>query len=398
MPELLEKPADIIESVPQTASWPAVVSVALGAFVLVTSEFLPVGLLPEISRGLHVSNGTAGLMVTTPGIVAAITAPLLTAAAGRLDRRIVLLAFTFLVIASNALAALAPSFPVVLAGRMLLGACVGGFWTFAAAIGRRLVPEEYGGKATALILTGISAGTVCGLPAGAFIGDLAGWRMAFAATGGLAALALVAQIFLLPSLPTSQAIRLRDIFGLFRIPKARVGLLASSMLIGGHFAGYTYLKPFLQQIPHMSQSAITTLLIGFGVAGMIGNYVGERATARNVRSAFIGTALILAAVTLLAPIIGGSKIASIALVGIWGLAFGAIPISTQIWMYQAEPKAFESGSALMVSIFQVGLALGALLGGIGVDHFGVSSAMILGGIAALATAGVIAKTSHALAR
>jgi predicted MFS family arabinose efflux permease len=165
-------------------AWWAVSSIAAGTFAFVTTEFLPVGLLSEVAESLKVSSGTAGLMVTVPGLAAAVAAPLLSVAAGRTDRRIVLLALTTMLIASNFIVALASSFGALLIGRFFLGIGVGGFWTFAVGIGRQLVREQSRARATAVILAGISVRTVCGVPAGATIGGLAGWRVAFEVAGG----------------------------------------------------------------------------------------------------------------------------------------------------------------------------------------------------------------------
>ncbi len=374
-------------------AWLAVASVAVGTFVMVTTEFLPVGLLTEIASSLGVSNGTAGLMVTTPGLVATVAAPLLLLGAGKLDRRIALWALTVTVIASNAIAAIAPSFPVLLIGRVLLGLCVGGFWTLAGALARRLVPDALGDRATAIVSAGVSVGTVCGVPAATLIGDLVGWRAAFGATSALGVLVLLAQIFFLPSLPTKEAVRARDLFALLRVPMARVGLGSVILLASGQFAAYTYLKPFLQQVPAMDSRAITGVLLAYGIAGFVGTFLAEAASARNLRASYIGMALILAAVMLLAPLVGANKGWATALVALWGLGFGAVPVCVQIWMYKASPEGLEGGSAFLVSTFQIAIAAGSSLGGVIVDRAGVSGAMILGGSLCLATGAVIAALS-----
>src|SRR5712664_2943970 len=156
-----------INNTPSTLrSWMSVVSVAIGAFAFVSTEFLPIGLLPQIARDLGVSPGTAGLMVTTPGVMAAISAPALMLGAGRIDRRLILLALSVLLLASNLVSAFAPNFGFMLLGRALLGACLGGFWTLALAASGRLVQEQHAAKATAMILTGVTFATVIGVPLG----------------------------------------------------------------------------------------------------------------------------------------------------------------------------------------------------------------------------------------
>jgi len=367
-------------------AWLAVTSIAVGTFAMVTTEFLPIGLLTAIAGDLGVSEGTAGLMVTGPGIVAAVTAPVVTIAAGSTDRRILVVLLTALIVLSNVVAVLTPTFTIMLLGRILLGLCVGGFWTFAAAIGRRLVPEASGGRATALIIAAISVGTVVGVPAGAMIGELAGWRSAFAATAVLAILVLVGQAALLPNLPARAPVRVRDIFALFDVRRARIGLLVTAFIATGHFAAYTYLEPFLQQVVGLRVSSLSGVFAAYGVAGLFGAFAGERALARSLRGGFAATVLLVATALFLAVLYGASPYFAIPLVVLWGFAFGAVPLGVQLWLYQAAPERFEIGSAMMVTVFEVALALGAFGGGLLVDHSGIRSAFLAGGVLAVAAA------------
>ncbi len=365
-------------SVARRRAWLAVATVALGTFVMVTTEFLPIGLLSSMARDLQVSEGTAGLMVTVPGIVAAIAAPVVTLAARNADRRLLLIALASLILLSNAIVALSSNFGIVLAGRVLLGVSVGGFWTFAAAVGRRLVSEADGGRATALILAGISVGTVVGVPIGTTIGVLAGWRWAFGGVAALALLAALGQSALLPSLPSRHAVKLRDLGALFLVPRAALGFAATALIAGGHFAAYTYLEPFLTQVAGFTASGLSWALAAYGVTGVLGNFIGERATAKDVRSAFLGVGVALGAAILLAIAFGSNVFAVTVAVVLWGAAFGAVPVAVQIWTYEAAPRQFETGSALMVSVFQVALAAGAFAGGELVDRIGLRSAFGLG--------------------
>jgi predicted MFS family arabinose efflux permease len=349
-------------------AWLAVGTVALGTFVMVTTEFLPIGLLTPIGRDLQVSQGTAGLMVTVPGIVAAIAAPASTIAAKNTDRRVLLILLASLILSSNAIVALSSGFVTVLVGRVLLGLSVGGFWTFAAAVGRRLVPEADGGRATALILAGISVGTVVGVPIGTTIGVLAGWRFAFAGVAALALLAVVGQLYLLPSLPSQHAVSFRDLGALFLVPRAAIGFAASALIAGGHFAAYTYLEPFLTQIAGFTPGGVSWALAAYGITGVMGNFIGERASAKDVTSAFQVVGVALGAAVLLAIVFASNVFAVTVAVVLWGAAFGAVPVCVQIWTYEAAPKEFETGSALVVSVFQVALALGAFAGGELVDR------------------------------
>lgn len=374
---------------PDSVDWMPVMSIAVATFVMVTSEFLPIGLLTAMSRDLAVSQGRIGLAVTVPGAIAAVAAPALTVLSGRLDRRLLMLGLTVLVIASNLAVALAPNLAVLLIGRVLLGLNVGGFWAVAIPTGRRLVPESYGGRATSIISAGISVGTVCGLPAGALLGDIAGWRVAFAVAGSLGLLVLAAQVMLLPPIPVTHGIGIANLFGLFKGRQARVGLVATLLIAGGHFEAYTYLEPFLRQVARMEQAMITTALVVYGIAGLAGTFLGEAATARSVRQAFAGTALLLGLVVMLAPAVASGGAPTLGLVALWGVSFGAVPICINIWMYQASAEAYEGGSALVVSVFQIALAVGAFGGGLLVDGVGLVSAFVVAGVTVTLASGVI---------
>jgi predicted MFS family arabinose efflux permease len=373
----------------RSKAWLAVGSMTVGTFAMVTSEILPVGLLPEIAADLRISEGAAGLMVTVPGVMAAVAAPVLALTAGRVDRRLVLWGLSFLILTSNLIVALAPTFTSMLVGRALLGVCVGGFWTFAVAAGRRLVSEADGNRATAMVVAGIAAGTVVGVPIGALLGHAAGWRAAFGAISGLAALVLLLQCLLLPRMPLQSAASVRGLIALLRVPRARLGFMATALVAAGHFAAYTYFKPLLQQDPAMTPARISMLLFVFGIAGFVGTFLGERAMAVSPRFGFLGTGLLVGIATLLLPHALGNSAAMIGLVAIWGAAFGAVPVCVQIWLYRSAPAQFESGSALTVTVFQSALGLGAFAGGALIDQLGVESAMYTGSILATLSAALL---------
>ncbi|MDB5850073.1 MAG: putative transporter, MFS-type, partial [Rhodoferax sp.] len=353
------------------AAWLAVASMAVGTFATVSTEFMPIGLLTNIAEGLNVSEGTAGLMVTIPGIIAALAGPGLIVLSGRLDRRAVLLALSALLVVSNLLAAFAPNFTTMLVARFFLGLCVGGFWTFAPSATSHLVPAALLPRAMSYVLAGISVATVFGVPAGALVGNLAGWRVAFGVTAALAAAVLVFQVWLLPAMPPARAIRPRDLLTPLTRPMAQVGLLAVLFLIAGHFAAYTYLKPLLQQVFGLAPAEVTALLLVYGAAGFVGTFAGGGLVARSVRGTTLLAAALIAGVLLLASMAtSGGLVMGSAVVVVWGLGFGLIPVAFTSWMLEAVPDAPEAGQALLVSGFQVAIALGAALGGIAVDSQG----------------------------
>ena len=383
-------PTHASNTVSPLRSWLSVAAVTVGSFAFVTTEFLPVGLLPQIAHDLGVSPGTAGLMVTTPGVIAAISAPGLMLGAGRINRRFILLLLSALLLASNLVSAMAPSFATMLIGRALLGAALGGFWTLALATAGRLVREEHAAKATAMIMAGVTLATVIGVPLGTLIGSLTSWRTSFIATGVLAAVALAAQAWLLPSLPSKAAIRFSDLRALLARRNIRKSLLMVALVFGAHFSAYTYVTPFLVQSAGFSISTITTILLGFGIVGFISNFVISTYVSRHLHRSLFTVVTILMLALLSLPLLHASHVGAVVMLLAWGVAFGAIPLCLSIWLQLSSPDLPEAGSALFVGIVQVAIAVGSSTGGVVVDSLGVSSTLWLGGILALIGLAVIA--------
>ncbi|MGF6769949.1 putative MFS family arabinose efflux permease [Paraburkholderia sp. GAS199] len=363
-------------------SWLAVMSVAIGSFAFVATEYMPVGLLPQIAQELHVTPGTAGLMVTTPGIIAAISAPVLLLAAGRINRRLILLLLAALLLASNVVSALAPSFAVMLLGRALLGASLGGFWTVALGASGQLVREDQAARASATIFMGITLATVIGVPLGTLIADLSSWRVSFFATAVLAALALAAQALLLPSLPPKAAMRTDDFRAMLSRRSVRRSLLMVGLLFGSHFAAYTYIAPFLERNASFGASWVTAVLLGFGVVGFVANFVASAFVTRHLKASLLTLgALVLAALVAL-PWLQASRVGVIAAVMVWGIAYGAIPLCLSVWMQLTSPDRPEAGSSLFVSTVQIAIALGSLSGGAVVDHLSIAATLRFGALLA----------------
>ncbi len=362
--------------------WAAVCAVSLGIFCLITSELLPVGLLTPVGADLGVSDGTAGLMVSAPGMVAGLCAPLVTVGAGRLDRRLVLGVLIALMVAANLAAAGAPDFAVVLAARLLVGVSVGGFWAIAGGLAVRLVPERHVGRATALVFGGVPTASVLGVPAGTLLGEAGGWRTAFAAVGALGLVTLTALLLLLPALPPTRHVTFPELPALLRANRAvRTGVIVTFLVVTGQFAAYTFVRPILQDVSGIDAQYVSTLLLGYGVAGVAGNFVaGARDPYRTLLAVSSSLAVLLALIAVLPGPVAGT-----ALLLAWGLVYGGVSVSVQGWMTKAAPDAPEAASSLMVAMFNLAIAAGALCGGLAVDGISAPAAP-LGGAALMLVA------------
>jgi DHA1 family purine ribonucleoside efflux pump-like MFS transporter len=363
------------------SNWAGIGSLALGVFGLVTAEFLPASLLTAMSTDLGVSEGAAGQAVTATAVVgaaAALTIPVLTR---KIDRKRVVLTLSLLLVFSNLLAATASSLSVLIASRVLLGIALGGFWSMAAALAMRLVPEHLFARAMSIILTGVSVATVCAAPVGAYMGALWGWRSAFVAAGVVSVLTLAAQCFSVPALPPKDNPSLKIMFELLRRTHVRFALLAVLLVISGHFAGFTYIRPLLEHVTHLSVSAISAALLGYGIGGFFGNFAGGFLAERSERLAIVSGAALIAALAATLWLAGTVAAVAVVSIALWGFAFGAFPIGFQTWIVRAAPDQAEAAGGLLVAAFQIAIAGGALGGGILVDHIGALGGPIFATVA-----------------
>jgi predicted MFS family arabinose efflux permease len=367
----------------ESRGWLSVSSVALGSFAIVLSEFLPIGLLPAISADLDVGIGTAGLLVVLTGLFAAIAAPVVTVATTALDRRLVLAGLSALLVVSDALAALAPSFAVLLLARVLLGTSLGGFWAVGAGLAGRLVPPADAIRGTAVITAGISVATVVSLPLGAAVSALTSWRVAFVIGGAIGLVALGLQLMTLPRMPATHRVRVATLGALFRVPRARIGLLAAAVLFFSQFAAYTFVSPYLEDVVAVGPGTVTLALLLFGTAGIVGNFVIGALLGRSLVGTTAAAEIVLAATVLLLPSLAHSTPGAIALVAVWGFVWGGLPLAMQMWMSTASPAGAETGLSLFVTTIQLALAAGSVLGGVAVTSWGIDADFRLAGVIAL---------------
>ncbi|MGP4672129.1 MFS transporter [Agrobacterium salinitolerans] len=373
------------ESAWTAATWFAVLSMAATSFALVSAEFLPAGLLTPMARDLGITEGTAGQVVTATASVGAVTALLSNVLIGKLNRKTMLVGLSALAIGSNILASVAADFWLLLLGRAGLGIALSGFWALSVAVVARLVGANSTGRGMAIVTLGVSLATIAAPSMGALISDWVGWRIAMSMTAGLAIIAMLLQIFSLPSLPASTSNSLSDVFRLTRRRSVQLGMLAILLLMTGHFAGSVYVRPFLEQVTLLDTTPIALALLGFGVASVIGNVLGGRMADTSIRLALIVTAALMAFATIALVVWGVHSGAAFALVALWGLAFGMAPVVLPTNLSRGAPDALEAAGSLMVVSFQVAISIGAVFGGYIVDSYGATAPLALTAILAAST-------------
>lgn len=357
---------------PAKPAWRAVWALGLGVFGLITAEFLPASLLTPMAASLGVTEGVAGQTVTATALVALVTGLLITSATKSLDRRWVLMFFTLMQIVSSLLVAFAPSLQVLLLGRLLLGVAIGGFWAMSTATTMRLVPASDVPKALSIIFAGVSIATVVAAPLGSYLGSLIGWRNVFILCVVPGVLALLWQVWVLPSMRPENGGSLRTLLHVLRRPGMIGGLLATIFIFSGHFAFFTYLRPFLETVGRASVETISLILLGFGLANFIGTSIAGHLLARNLRLTLALVPFGMGVLALLMVAFGHLALLDGLLVTLWGFAFGLVPVGWSTWLATTVPDEAESAGGLMVASIQLAISAGAAGGGLVFDLNGAS--------------------------
>lgn len=361
-----------------TALW----VVALGVFAVTSTEMMPIGLLPDIAADLGASEGHVGLSVTLYGVLAGLLAPVLTSAFRRLDRRALLLLILATFTVGNAATALAVNYPMLMASRLIIGLIHGVLWSIVASIAVRLVRPDRAVQATAIVFSGISLALVLGVPVGALIGHFLGWRSAFWILAALTALTFTLLAALLPSLPPTGSPAARELPRLLRIRNLRVAVALTSVVVIGNYAAYTYITPFLRDHARIDADWVSGLLLCYGIAGVVGNFVGARFAdggrpPRKVLVTFV--AVLCGSLILLVPA-GAWTLGVTTLLIVWGAAYSALPVILQTLVFRSVPDSREAATSIYVLAFNVSIALGALAGGVAIDAAGPVLPIMVGAV------------------
>jgi predicted MFS family arabinose efflux permease len=377
-------------------SWAAVFAMSLAAFALVASEFMPVSLLTPLATDLQISEGQAGQGISVSGLFALLTSLVIAAVAARVERKRLLLALTVLMILSGTVVALAPNYLTFMLGRALIGVAIGGFWSLSAATAMRLVPTDQIPRALAIVNGGNALATVIAAPLGSFLGALIGWRGAFFCVVPVAVAAGLWLLFSLPAIKVQGQARTGNVLRLFKQTPVALGMLAISGFFMGQFMLFTYLRPFLESVTHVSTATLSLLLLVLGLAGLAGTVLIERVLKNRLYPVLIAIPLIMAGIAVALVTFGGSPFTTAVLLGCWGFVATAAPVGWWTWLARVLPDDAEAGGGLMVAIIQLAITAGATVGGLAFDHSGYQATFELSaatlGLAAL-LAGLAARHS-----
>jgi len=372
------------------------IALFLAAFGIGTAEFVIAGLLPEVSVDLGVSIPTAGFLITAYAIGVAVGGPIVTLLTSRYSRRNTILALIAVFTIGQALCAIAPNYPMLMAARLLVSIGHGAFFGVAAIVATRLVAPEKAGSAVSMLLAGITVANILGVPGGTAIGNALGWRATFWAVGLLGLLSLLAIMLLLPADKPEATHERTSLSAQFKVLGRPVILLSFAIIIVamiGQFAVFTYIAPYLITVTNVPQNLVPWLLLLFGVGSTIGVLVGGRLADWKLMPSLIGMLLALTVVYAAMALSSYHAIAMGICILLWsGLSFGfGAPVQTRI--LRASADAPNLASPLIPTAFNLGIALGASIGAAALDHgWGYVSLAWIGSAVSLAAA-VIAVVS-----
>ena len=342
----------------------ALLALAIGAFGIGTTEFVIMGVLPEVAGDFGVSIPTAGLLVTGYALGVVIGAPIMTALGTKVARKRMLMALMGLFVLGNLLSAVAPVFGLMLAGRLVASLAHGAFFGIGAVVAAELVAPEKKAGAIAMMFSGLTIANVVGVPLGTLIGQSAGWRVTFAGVAALGLVGLLGIARLVPDMPKPEGVRLRHEMAAFRNAQVLLAMAMTVLGFGGVFAAITYIAPMMTNVAGFADGSVTWLLVLFGLGMVGGNLVGGRFADRALMPMLYvslgGLAVVLAVFTVTAH----HKVlaaATIALIG--ALGFATVPPLQKRVLDQAH-GAPTLASAVNIGAFNLGNALSAWLGGI----------------------------------
>ncbi|KQQ05083.1 MULTISPECIES: MFS transporter [unclassified Rathayibacter] len=386
----------VVRPEPTTRRFPYVrlVTLMLLSFLLVTAEFLPNGVLTEMAAGLDVPPGQAGQTVTVTALVGLLVAPTVGLMFPRLDRRTLFIWTALAAGASSVFAGLAPTLPLVLLSRLLLGAAISAFWSMSITVAARVAGPDRVGRATMFTSAGLSLATVAGVPLGVILSELVDWRAAFVLIGVLTALLAVPLRLLLPRVPAAPAAGLGVLLDTVRRRGVRQGFAGHILVVLGHFLAYTYIRLALERAEGIEPATVVALLAVFGAGGLIGNIVIGSVIDRTF-AVFGVVAPVAIAVAVGGVLLLPGSVAAIAVaVFVWGFFFASWLIIVNAWVGHRMTDRLEAGGSLVVVGFQAAIVVAAGAGGVLVDAVGVEADYLIGVVLLLVGAALFGSSNR----
>lgn len=362
--------------------WCAVSVLCIASFTMVTSEFAPIGLLSQISADLDQAPSTVGLTVTLYAWIGAASGLLSNWLNRRVPRKALLIALMLILALSNGLAAVSPEFSSLLGARAVGALAHGVFWAIVAATAAHIVPSHRVGLATSIVLAGITIATVMGVPLINLVGQYDGWRTAFMCLAVMCLASAGAMALVLPSLHIPSLAKGLGFAVVLRRKDLMITYVITGLTAAAHFGAYTFVEPFIGQVPGITSYLIAVLLFAFGAAGFLGNLLSALFIDRYLKAfillALVAMALALVTLGIYGPLLGLAPV--VTLLVIWGVAISALFTGLQTWVLRIAGDHMVPATALHTAVLNSAIGLGVIIGGSALDVAGFKGAMLSAGV------------------
>ncbi|MGO4669057.1 MFS transporter [Bosea sp. 2RAB26] len=354
----------------------------IASFTMVTTEFAPIGLLSQIALDLGRDQASVGLTVTLYAWIGAASGLLSVVLLQKFPRKPLLIVLMLILSATNLAAMISHSFDGLLLARAVGAVVHGFFWAMAAAVASQIAPSHRMGVATAIIFGGISMATVVGVPLANLVGQASGWRAAFGSIGAVGLLTSVLMIAVLPKMQPGSPAGWRELGSVFRRHDLLGIYAVTAFMAAANFAAYTFIEPFLGEIPDLPQVMIGVLLFGFGGAGFLGNiltgFLIDRFMKSIITAGLFALCLALVGLGWFGPQLGTGWV--FVLLVIWGAAIAALFAGLQTWILRAAGSTVMSAAAIHSAVINSAIGFGAILGARILTVSGVSGVMLAAGM------------------
>ncbi len=366
--------------------WLPLLGLTFSAFIFNTSEFVPIGLLTDIANDFQITEAHAGLLITIYAWVVALASLPLMLLVSKVEFKRLLLSVVALFALSHILSSVSSNYMTLMVSRIGVACSHAIFWSIASPLAVKVAPEGKRSLALSFIVTGTSIAMIVGLPLGRIVGLFLGWRMTFLCIAVLAALVFVFMAIVFPKVPNQNPVSLRNLPGLVKTPALTGIYILTVVAITGHYTGYSYIEPFMAQVAHLRESAITFALMLFGLAGIVGSILFSKKYDKHP-VAFINVAVygIVAFLYLLQPAsisMGNTLLVCV----LWGIAITAFNLVFQALIIQFAPQATSIAMSIYSGIFNVGIGSGALIGGYTCTYLSLGWIGYIGGTISLVAA------------
>lgn len=356
----------------RSKAWSAILCLAFAAFIFNTTEFVPVGLLPNIAESFGMTISNTGLLITIYAWAVSLLSLPLTILTAKFERRQLLIFLFILFILSHILAGFAWDFYSLLVGRIGIACAHAVFWAITTPLAVRLAPNGKKAQAMGFIVAGTSMATVLGVPLGTMVGQLVGWRMTFLCIGIVAFAVMIGLVYLLPRLPSNNLKSLNSLPSLLARPALIHIYILTAVVITGHFTVYTYITPFMHKVGGFDDKFVVFLLLCIGFCGILGSIIFAKYSEKYPVTIFFVTLFMLMTSLILFSLVSLYSYSAIIICLIWGTAITIFGMLMQSKVIEAAPDATDIATAIYSGIYNIGIGGGALVGGLVIHYLSIN--------------------------